>query len=321
MKRFKKILLSNPLNPIYLIKLSDILYKKEVVKLINEKFSKNADILNFNLSETSIKEIFSKFFAQTLFDEKKIIVCNEGDLLKEKDKKFLINKIKKLKKVKNSILVIFFDKSKFNLPCFYEIKIPSIEELKKFIILYFKRNNIEVGMDLANFIVENTGYDYHKVSLELKKILSFAEGKTKLTVDDIKDLIKFSGEQNIFKLSDYFFDGDLNNTLKTYSILKKLNTNINLLVNIFQKNIINIARIKSLLIEKKISEAQISSIIGLNPYICNKLIQFSKKIDFKTLILMYDELYEIEKMIKSTTIQPEIIFENFLIKFKGLKWH
>ncbi len=313
MRKFK-LEVEKKLIPIYLIRLSDLLYRKEVVKSIKNKFGNNIEIFYYSLEEISLKEIFSNFRSQNLFDPKKIVVCYDGDKLSKKDKKFLLENINKFKKVKNSILIIFFDEKIINHENFFDIQIPSEKELIKFIILYFKKNNIKVDEKLAKFLIENTGMDYNKISLELKKILSFAEGKSNITVEDIKDLVKNSSEQNIFKLFDYFFEKDLNNCIKIFYNLKELNTSINLLLTILQRNIIQITKIKSLIEEEKISEKNISKRMNLNTYVAKKLIKLSKRFSFKNLERIYFDLYEIEKNIKSVNINPEALFENFLIR-------
>ncbi len=313
MKKFK-FEIQKRLLPVYLVKLSDLLYRREIVKLIKERFGKDAEIFYYSLEETSLKDIFSTFRSQSLFDPKKIIVCYNGDSLNEKEKKFLLNNLKTIKRVKNSVLVIFFDSKKISHEYFFEIEIPSERELIKFIILYFKKNNIQVDEKFAKFLVENTGMDYNKISIELKKILSFAEGKTKLSIEDVKDLISFSGEQNIFKLFDYFFEKDFNNCIKTFYILKSLNINIQLLISIMQKNIIQITKIKSLLEEEDEKENNISKILNLNPYIAKKLIRLAKKYSFNLLNEMFSDLFKIERNLKSLNVSPETLFENFLIR-------
>ena len=314
MRNFK-LNLQKKILPVYLIRLSDLLYRKEIVKLIKEKFGHGAEVFYYSLEDISLKDIISNFRSQNLFDPKKILVCYDGDSLSEKDIKYLIETIDGIKKVKTSILIIFFDSKKINHKNFFQIEIPSEKELIKFIVLYFKKNNIKIDERLAKFLIENTGMDYNKISLELKKILSFAEGKKELNVEDIKDLVTFSGEQNIFKLFDYFFEKDFEKCIKTYYILKSLNTSIHLLLSILQRNIIQITKIKSLIEEKGENESKISKILNLNPYVTKKLIKISKKYNFKLLNNMFFDLFEIEKSIKSLNIKPEVLFENFLIKY------
>ena len=314
MKKFK-LLVQKKLQPVYLLKLSDLLYRKEVIKLIKTNFDNNCEIFYYSLNDTSLSEIFSRFKSQNLFISKKIIVCNDGDTLSENEKKRLFEFIKKLKKVKHSILIIFFEQKKLNHPLFYEISIPGEKELKQFIMIYFRKNGIKVDESLADFLIENTGMDYNKISLELKKILSFAEGKKEIKIDDIKDLINFSGEQNVFKLFDYFFQHDLDNCLKTYYILRDLNTNINFLINILQKNLIQIAQIKSLIEEEKVKESEISKILGLNYYVAKKLTSIAKKYNKNVIKEMFDNLFDIEIKSKSINIDPYILFENFLIRY------
>ncbi len=314
MKKFK-LEIEKKLIPVYLIRLSDLLYRREVVKLIRNKFGNDAEIFYYSLEEVPLKEIFSNFRSQNLFDPKKIVVCYDGDKLSEKDKKFLLENIDRFKKVKNSILIIFFDDKTIKHKDFFQIQIPSEKELIKFIILYFKKNNIKVDENFAKFLIENTGMDYNKISLELKKILSFAEGKSEIAVEDIKDLVKNSSEQNIFKLFDYFFEKDFNNCIKTFYKLKELNTNINLLLAILQRNIIQIAKIKSLIEEDKLAEKDISKKMNLNSFVAKKLIRLYKKYSIENLKNIYFDLYEIEKNIKSVNINPATLFENFLLRY------
>ena len=319
MKNFKKEVTSKGLKPIYFFKLSDLLYKKEIVKLIKEKFYKNSEVVYFNLSEEKLDKIINEFLSSGLFIKKKIIVCNEGDALKDKAINELIKLSKKFKVPKSSILIIFFDNLKINSENFYEIKIPSVEELKKFIIIFFKKHGIEVNLDFANFIVENCGYDFNKVSLEIKKILAYADKRKFLTIDEIKDLIKFSGEENIFKLIDFFFEKKQQEAIKTFYNLKKLNVNILQIISIFQKTIINLAKIRSLSVEKKLPEKEIFQRISLPPFVCKKLLRYSKNFKFQLLYKIYSELYNLELLAKTSTINIENLFENFLINY--LKWH
>ncbi len=106
-----------------------------------------------------------------------------------------------------------------------------------------KKNNISLSREAINLIVEKSNSDRNYLRNEVEKIKSYSLNKTKVSLEDIKDLINFSGEHksealvneclcgNIFQykkiLSEFY-----TNTINQIYLLRILSNKIQRLLNI-----------------------------------------------------------------------------------------
>ena len=249
-KKIKNLLTINT----YLIYGENIGLKKDIKEsIVNSKTEKNEKIESLTFYENDIisdeNNFYNAVYSGSLFSNKKIITVNNGT---DKITKHIENLMDK--NPDNIILIINSDilqkKSKLRnlfetnknticIPCYLD----SERDLQSIISGELKKNNISLSREAINLIVEKSNSDRNYLRNEVEKIKSYSLNKTKINLEDIKDLINFSGEHksealvneclcgNIFQykkiLSEFY-----TNTINQIYLLRILSNKIQRLLNI-----------------------------------------------------------------------------------------
>ena len=249
-KKIKDLLTINT----YLIYGENIGLKKDIKEsIVNSKTEKNEKIESLTFYENDIisdeNNFYNAVYSGSLFSNKKIITVNNGT---DKITKHIENLMDK--NPDNIILIINSDilqkKSKLRnlfetnknticIPCYLD----SERDLQSIISGELKKNNISLSREAINLIVEKSNSDRNYLRNEVEKIKSYSLNKTKINLEDIKDLINFSGEHksealvneclcgNIFQykkiLSEFY-----TNTINQIYLLRILSNKIQRLLNI-----------------------------------------------------------------------------------------
>ena len=249
-KKIKNLLTINT----YLIYGENIGLKKDIKEsIVISKTEKNEKIESLTFYESDIisdeNNFYNAAYSGSLFSNKKIITVNNGtdkitkhiENLMDKNPDNIILIINSDILQKKSKLRNLFETSKNTIciPCYLD----SERDLQSIIFSELKKNNISLSREAINLIVEKSNSDRNYLRNEVEKIKSYSLNKTKVSFEDIKDLINFSGEHksealvneclcgNIFQykkiLSEFY-----TNTINQIYILRILSNKIQRLLNI-----------------------------------------------------------------------------------------
>ena len=182
--------------------------KTDCIKQILEK--NNGKV--FNYEEKQIKDEIESFYenilSNSLFESEKIIIINRAS-----DKIFetiqdLINR-----NITNIIIIINAGilETRSKLRSLFEKKndlvcIPTYPDnndtLSKLAVIFFRNENISISQENINLIIEKCNGDRNNLNNELNKIRNYANGKKKLSSQEILKLINLSENYEISELID-----------------------------------------------------------------------------------------------------------------------
>lgn len=197
----------------------------------------------------------------------------------------------------------------------FEINKLTEGELSKYIVNGFKKHDIDVRLQDADYLANNCGYleyesvvSLYHVNNEIEKISSYNEGKKVLTQEGLELLMIKSVESNIFKLVDFICEG---NKKKAYEVLEEM-----LLNNTPEQFIIHmIARQYRLLYQyvvlskKGYSFNDIMTRMKIKNFIATKLSKQSKSLSKEKIEGYMREILDIDKKIKTGEIDSRIGLE------------
>ena len=314
--------ISNFLNyNFYLLYGENIGLKKDIknfIKLSIAQKKGNVEAISFYENEILDNEenFYNTIYNGSLFSDKKIITISEAsdkliDKISDAYEKYSENVILILFSnilEKKSKLRIFFEKNKkaVCIPCYLDnekdLEIIAQSELKK--------SNIVLSRETINLLIEKANSDRNNLRNEIQKIQAYSLNKKNLDLDEIKNLINFSGDYK----SDIFINeclcGNLSqfkkmvseiyiNTVSQILLLRILSNKINRLLKIIEQNdtsnnldnLINISKPPIFWKEKPFVKKQLSiwsldelkkmiGVINNTELLCKKNPQISKVIFF-----------------------------------------
>ena len=178
---------------------------------INQILEKNNGKV-FNYEEKQIKDEIESFYenilSNSLFESEKIIIINRAS-----DKIFetiqdLINR-----NITNIIIIINAGilETRSKLRSLFEKKddlvcIPTYPDnndtLSKLAVIFFRNEKISISQENINLIIEKCNGDRNNLNNELNKIRNYANGKKKLSSQEILKLINLSENYEISELID-----------------------------------------------------------------------------------------------------------------------
>ncbi len=179
--------------------------KKEVLNLFQEELLKNKDLL------------LNELKTQSLFNEEKIFIINEGDdkiieIISEIDEIINNEKIFIFSNIleKRSKLRSYFEKSKKHgvTACY-----PDNEITIKKIILNKLRDFQGITNNIVDIIIQNTGTDRNKINNEIDKIISCFLDK-KIESSKLISLLNLKTNEDFNQLKDEALSGNKDKTNK-----------------------------------------------------------------------------------------------------------
>lgn len=297
--------------------------KKDIKKKIQfEIKQKNTNIEISSLYESDILEdtnnFYNAIYSGSLFGNTKIITLNNATdkttrLIEDVTQKYpgnvfiiiLSEILEKKSKLRN-----FFEKNEKTLciPCYLD----SARDLEIIIIGEFKKNNINLSKESINLLVEKSNFDRNNLRNEIEKIKAYTLNKKSIDVDEIKNLVNFSGEHKTDNLINECLSGNISQYKKILSELY-----INTLNQIFLLRMLS-NKMRRLLNMKEMENSynNLDSLLNASkPPIFWKEKPIVKKQltiwNIKRLEKTIDEINNIELMCKKNPNISKIIFFKF----------
>ena len=184
------------------------------------------------------------------------------------------------------------------------------EKLKTWIKKKFKNYQSEITPEALDKLIDFVGNDLWQISNEIKKLVSFKNGK-KIEIKDIELLVKPNIETDVFETIEAI---SLKNKKKAISLihqhLEKGDAPLYLLSMIsFQFR--NLLIIKDL-IEKRKPYYSIIKLSKLHPFVVRKSYQQANKFSLQELKKIYQKILQVDLSIKTGRVEAETALDLFI---------
>ena len=300
--------------------------KNDIKNIIKNSIDQKEDSLEIiTLYENEIvenEENFHNFISSgSLFSKKKIIIIFEATDKIIKKISYVYDKYPENISFiifsgileKKSKLRIFFEKNKKTIciPCYLDNE----KDLEIIALSEFKKNKILLSKEAINLLIEQSNSDRGNLKNEIEKIKAYSLNKKNLGLEEIKQLINFSGDHKSDILINECLSGNVFQYKKIISELYANTVNQILLLRILSNKVHRLLKIK----EQKNESNSLDNLIEISrPPIFWKEKPIVKK---QLSIWNLEELKKIVKKINETEFlckkNPHIsnaIFFNFFLE-------
>lgn len=288
-----------------------------------EKIEKNFDKLNisyYDLNNDALKNVIDDANTISLFDDKKLIICENATIFtrgNNKDSEIIEEYLKNPNPNTTLILTV------------YNETIDSVKKITKLIkkvgkVIEFNDNinptdlvknslkNYKISSSTINLLIDRVGVNPLILENEINKIKIYKDNET-ITDEDIINLTHKTVDIDIFKLIDYIVGNNKDKALEIYYEMLKINEEP-IKIIIMLANQFRIMYQSKELLKKGLSEKDIATTLKIHPYRVKLALQNSRSYDSKTLLKYISDLADIDINIKTGKVNKDLALELFILK-------
>ena len=187
---------------------------------------------------------------------------------------------------------------------FEPLKPPALMNWLKQII---KDNGGQIDPPTARFLIERAGPDQWRLQNEIQKLINF---NPQISRAAILELIEPQFEQTIFDLIDNLHRGRADKVLELYHGLRSAKAQPLYVLSMLGWGVRNLIIAKA---GEGKPAGEIARDFGLNPFVVNKSLAASRRLDLDSLKQIHRQLLETDYRLKTTPSDPDIALEQLLL--------
>lgn len=305
------------------------LINKNLEKIINDSNVLKDNIIRYNLDEVNVSFALEEASTISMFDSKKLIICEGCTFLTGENKKEINHDIDSLIRYINNpfddVYLIFIvqrekldDRKKIvkelkKLSNVIECKKRESHDLNNYIESYFRENGYSINRESVIFMINKAGSNLSNLMNEADKLMIYKDEDKNISREDVDNLICKNIEDDIFLLTNAIMNKDKKNIVNIYKdLLLKGEEPIKLIVLI--TNQLRLILQVKLMIKNGYKEREMASIIGEHPY--RVKLAISSVFTIEELKKYLIELHDLDLNIKTGKIDKNFGLEMFLLSIK-----
>lgn len=337
---FAKNIKENKIGNSYVFCGQDEELMKSAIRGISRKFiadeSNDLNYIRLDGNNLTMDEILNACETMPFFGEKKIVVIYRANFLNDKcdsEREKLYKEFKKyLENVPEYTIVIsyllFSDKRetpKKNKKIMALDKISNVvhcDKLKRDQFIrrvgaVFEEKGKNIGNMELRFFCDRVQNNFEIINHEIDKLIAYTYGRD-IKKEDIELLISSRSEDDVFDLVDLASQGKINKAMDVMDdILFKSDQHMLIVVSI-EKKFKQLYEAKTSISSGKRAE-QIAKELKVPMFVCEKIINLSRKYSFKKLGMIIQKCIDTELRLKSSTVDKNMELELLLINIATIK--
>ncbi len=319
----------------------DTYRSRQKLKELKEKFIKEVDksALNIEILDGSKLETpdFEKAVATPPFLAKKRMVIIEDLISKNKGQKIQKEILETLDKnsLKDTIIIFWesgldgaksrskISQKRSNLlftrlqkeKYAQEFNLLDEKGVYRFAAEQIKNRSGKIKPDALKLLSDLVGNDLWQMNTEIDKLLAFA-GSQEITIADVESLVKTKLDEDVFKLTDALGQKNKKLALKLISDQLQSGTTPTELLAKITWQFKNLLLVKSFMAENGdgYPTSRLTYQLSLHPFVIKKTLSQIKSFQLADLKESYQSLLAIDYKIKTSQINPEVLFDLLVIK-------
>ncbi len=314
------------MHPIYvLVGQNKIKLNEEVNNLIKDET--DADIINFDLEESSVANMLEEINMIPFLYSKKIVIVKNPIILTnptkydEKlvmsfisylnhpvDTTTLIFKINSLKDVNLKML-----KELKNTSIIKEIQNPTDINLQDYITNSFYEDGYILDSLVVDELIERTKGNPDRLELEIDKLKTYKYDTKKILNADVRLLVSKELDDNIFELVNAVLENDILKVFSIFNDLMVLNTSETVILALLISKFNELYQVKTLT-KAGMTKNEIADLFKVKPGRIYYLQKAAEQISLEVLKSNINQLTELDYKIKTGQIDKRLGVELFLLK-------
>lgn len=309
---------------------------KSITKRVIAPGFEDLNLIKLDGMTTTFDDIFNSCETMPFMGEKKVVIVYRANFLKEKcdaagkkTYKDISNYLKNLPDSNILILYYLFDdkrekptKNKNLRDLDKIITVVHAEQLKKDKLYkkveeIFNKEKAQIGKVEVRYFCEKVQNNFDIIRREVDKLVSYANGRS-ITKKDIDNLLPSKSEDDIFDLVEYLSQRKIERALDVMDELLLKEDQHMLIIASIQNHFKRLFEVRAMIDAGKKTN-DIMSEFRLPNFICEKLMNQSKKYSNKQYSQLMKIILETEKKIKTSTIDKKtememMMFRIFMVK-------
>lgn len=306
--------------------IEDYIIDEAIKKIITDNNIIDDNIIKYNLDEVNVSLALEEASTVSMFDSKKLVICEGCTFLTGENKKEINHDIDSLIKYINNpftdvflVFVVRKEKLDDRKKIVKELKKNStvIEAQKKenynlnnYIIDYVNKNGYNMSKNACIKLIERAGNNLSNLISECDKIFLYKDDEKNITEEDIENLVFKNIEDNIFELTNAVMNKDKKKIINIYKDLILMGEEEIKLIVMLANQFRMILQVK-LMVKNGYKERDMATIIKEHPYRVKLAMQSNFKINELENYLI--KLEELDYSIKSGKLDKSFGFEMFLL--------
>lgn len=291
----------------------------------------NADVIRFDLEETSVEVVIEEADTLPFLEEHKLIVASNAFFLSGRDKKR--NEVEHNLKVLEDWLanpsptatVVFIapfesldgrkriTKKMREMTTVIEAKRLEGRDLQTWIQHEAKVNGSHIRPENAQMLINMAGDSLLSLSTEIVKMATYLNGEGEITADVIQLLVPRTPEMDVFRLTDAYVVGNIPATVSIYHDLLRNGEEPIMLTSLIAGHIRLMIHVQTLK-KKGYQQNQIAKTLQVHPYRVKLMMENRNIPGEDRLLTILNKLADIDYKLKSTSGKRERILELFFME-------
>ena len=209
----------------------------EKIKEIKDKLKVEEDnIINYDLNNDSIDSVLVEASTVSMFSDKKLIICDNSLFLtanKSLSEEELNDLTKYLENSFEDVFIIFIVRDEKvdsrkkitklvnKVSKVYECNKIESYRLNNYLGDYIRDKGYSISSSSIELLISKVGYELSNIIKELEKMFIYKGEDTKITKEDIEDVITNNLEKNIFELTNAILNKEKSRVIEIYNQLIK----------------------------------------------------------------------------------------------------
>ncbi len=287
--------------------------------------------------KAEIRKIIDTCETLPLFSERKVVIVKNSGLFKSKSGKKTNSGAGKSKAAKDDLSPFLSNVPPYTCLIFSEedidkrlktvdsvkkngliVEFPYQKpaELVKWVIKVFKTYNKQIGVQAASELVNKSEQGMNEVLNEINKLVLYLGNGKEVGVEDIEKVCTKSIKSRIFDLTDAIAE---KNGTKAFAILEDmvvLKEPMPKILFMITRQLRHLLEMK-LFIKEGMGLNEVSSKMGLTPYIAGKISRQAKNFEIEMLGKTLEESLELDIAVKTGKMSDKLAVEMLIVKFSS----
>ncbi|GEN47823.1 DNA polymerase III subunit delta [Ligilactobacillus pobuzihii] len=187
-------------------------------------------------------------------------------------------------------------------------------EVRVFLSTYLQKKGYQLKPAALELLLERTGAELTTIMNELPKLLLATNDTKVISKDDVTGLVARSFEQNVFDLVDLVLGRKVKEALAMYQELL-LQKEEPIKINAILEGQFRLMLQAMILREHGYDQGSIAKQLKAHPYRVKLALRKNRQFKRGDLQIAYTGLVHVEEKMKSSSIDPELLFQFFLLNF------
>ena len=308
------------INMIYLLYGTKNFNIKRKLKKIEENFDK-FNISHYDLENDDIKNVIDDAETISLFEDDKLIICENANMFTgstSKDSEIIEKYLKYLNPNTTLVFIVYNEKLDERKKITKLVKkLGKIMEFNENInakdLIKENLKGYNISPQNIDLLIERVGNNPLMLESEIEKLKIYKDDDKNIKSEDIIKLTNKNIDTDVFKLIDCIVKNNKIKALEIYQEMLKTGEEPIKIIIILANQFRIMYQAKEL-IKRGLSEKDIASTLKLHPYRVKLALQNSREYDSKTLLKFISELADIDINIKTGKINKDLALELFILK-------